>query len=387
MNLSDIFTKTTHPTLSTNDRKTLTERIFAGTYGVVDADDFADIQPSQLVDRVMLANGGGRVTFWGGFGNIKPTMRELCGEELWERAILADYRGGVPMQNHTSVLAVQGAVLAISILQGYFRLYLIESVHENEKIDAAVTGLVETFGLHRQRPVANASCYTLIQQDGNYNLISIGVIAEEPIWDNYTADVSRRFQAGCRRLEAKAGGMLLLSGPPGTGKTHLVRAAIHTLDPNRVAVVIPSMTNLDVSSPALITALLRLGRPVMLALEDADNLLATRDGPKGSASGVSGLLNFADGILGQLLNISIIATTNLPAYEIDPALLRPGRLVDRIEIDRLRDPDLVRVGRRLGVPPSFWEKEPKFLEKEPNIKEISASLAELYAAASKETVT
>ena len=63
----------------------------------------------------------------------------------------------------------------------------------------------------------------------------------------------------------------------------------------------------------------------------------------------------------------MVATTNAKHCEIDPALLRPGRLCRRIEIDPLRPDYASRVFERLtGVPRVFDAPVP---------------LADVYAAA------
>ena len=79
------------------------------------------------------------------------------------------------------------------------------------------------------------------------------------------------------------------------------------------------------------------------------------------------ILNATDGILGQALNLWVVATTNAKHCEIDPALLRPGRLCRHIEIHPLRPDHASRVFERLtGVPRVF---------------DVPVPLADVYAAA------
>jgi ATP-dependent 26S proteasome regulatory subunit len=51
--------------------------------------------------------------------------------------------------------------------------------------------------------------------------------------------------------------------------------------------------------------------------------------------GVSNILNLTDGILGDCLNIQIIATFNMKREKIDQALLRKGRLIAEHKFDKL----------------------------------------------------
>ena len=50
---------------------------------------------------------------------------------------------------------------------------------------------------------------------------------------------------------------------------------------------------------------------------------------------LSNLLNLADGFLGDALQLHVIATVNCPLDRIDPALLRPGRLMASHDFARL----------------------------------------------------
>ena len=72
----------------------------------------------------------------------------------------------------------------------------------------------------------------------------------------------------------------------------------------------------------------------VLIVEDAERVIADREG-NGSSMGVSNILNLTDGILGDCLNIQIIATFNMKREKIDQALLRKGRLIAEHKFDKL----------------------------------------------------
>jgi hypothetical protein len=55
----------------------------------------------------------------------------------------------------------------------------------------------------------------------------------------------------------------------------------------------------------------------------------------GTRDKVSSLLNIADGFLGDYLKLHVLATTNVPIHELDPAIIRPGRLTGSREFHRL----------------------------------------------------
>ena len=75
----------------------------------------------------------------------------------------------------------------------------------------------------------------------------------------------------------------------------------------------------------------------------------------------------ADGILGHVLDLRVVVTTNAKKIEIDPALLRPGRLASRIEVARFSEEFAASVYERLK-----GEAAPKLGR---------STLAEVYQAA------
>jgi hypothetical protein len=103
------------------------------------------------------------------------------------------------------------------------------------------------------------------------------------------------------------------------------------------------------------------GKTKIAILEDAEELLLPRDA--GSREKVSNLLNIADGLLGDHLRLHVVATTNIPLGNLDPAIVRPGRLVGAREFRRLNREEARRVAEAKGL--TLPEAE-------------DASLAELY---------
>jgi ATP-dependent 26S proteasome regulatory subunit len=75
-------------------------------------------------------------------------------------------------------------------------------------------------------------------------------------------------------------------------------------------------------------------RNSILIVEDAERVISDRES-NGSSIGVSNILNLTDGILGDCLNIQIIATFNMKREKIDAALLRKGRLIAEHKFEKL----------------------------------------------------
>jgi len=144
------------------------------------------------------------------------------------------------------------------------------------------------------------------------------------------------------RRPAGNGRLILWHGEAGTGKTTALRALIREwagwcaaqfiADPDvyfvDVGYIVETLT-VPVRSPgrALDDGAAMAGHWRLLIAEDADeHLLAS-----GAGGGTGRLLNLADGIVGHGSNTLILLTTNEPLSRLNPALVRPGRCLAKLE--------------------------------------------------------
>ena len=124
---------------------------------------------------------------------------------------------------------------------------------------------------------------------------------------------------------------VLLYGPPGCGKTYLVKAIAGTGKANVLSVKGAELLSKWVGdSERAVRELFRRAReaaPTLVFLDEVDALAPTR-GQAGDAGTtdrvVAALLTELDGVE-DLRNVVVVGATNRPDL-IDPALLRPGRL-------------------------------------------------------------
>ena len=87
------------------------------------------------------------------------------------------------------------------------------------------------------------------------------------------------------------------------------------------------------SEPSIIPFLMDHKNSILI-IEDAERVISDRQ-INGSSAGVSNILNLTDGILGDCLNIQVIATFNMRKEKIDQALLRKGRLIAEHKFEKL----------------------------------------------------
>lgn len=172
-----------------------------------------------------------------------------------------------------------------------------------------------------------------------YQLSKIGIGGQALERGNYDESILQQYDhvVADMNTDQPCGRLSIFSGIPGSGKTYMVRALLKAV-PRAAFVLVPSYLVKDLGSPEILPCLANVKDsgfkgPIALLLEDADQALVNRQA--GDIAAISSLLNLGDGILGNILDIRLIATTNAAKLEMDPATRRPGRLCSYLEVNNL----------------------------------------------------
>ena len=137
------------------------------------------------------------------------------------------------------------------------------------------------------------------------------------------------------RFKKRAGGGILLYGPPGCGKTMLARAIANECNTSFVAVGISDVLNLWLGESERNLAGMfekaRSQKPCVLFFDELDALAFSRSKASSSTTRtlVNEFLSQLDGLGRDNDAVLVLAATNMP-WDVDPAMKRPGRFSRQI---------------------------------------------------------
>jgi hypothetical protein len=147
---------------------------------------------------------------------------------------------------------------------------------------------------------------------------------------------------------------MLLHGDPGTGKSNYIKNLVGMS--KRDVIYIPPSMLAAIARPDFVSYMLN-NKGKILLIEDAEQVLSV---DRNSAT--NNLLGLTDGFLKDSLDLKVIATMNAPLNQIDPALMRKGRLHFEYKFDKLN----VNEARKLA---EFLELE-RTIDKDMTLAEI-----------------
>lgn len=151
--------------------------------------------------------------------------------------------------------------------------------------------------------------------------------------------------------------ILLLIGPPGTGKTTFIRGFLQHTKTSAVVTYDAAILEKDYVFAQFIE-----GEASVMVMEDADTFLKARSDGN---SMMHRFLNVGDGLV-TTKGKKLIFSTNLPSIrDVDSALVRPGRCFDILHFDNLSKENAIKLAKKVGMDVD-------------NITKDSYSIAELF---------
>jgi hypothetical protein len=204
--------------------------------------------------------------------------------------------------------------------------------------------------------------FSIVQTSSGLTTRSLGNGSSPLIKDNYNPEVLQEIEFVISSFSKTPpnGRIAILNGEPGTGKTHLIRSILARMD--CVFLIVPSNLLGSLDKPEFIPLLLQVksdyDKPVIMIIEDGDTCLVPRKGD--NISTITSLLNLSDGILGSMIDIKMIISTNAAINEMDEAIMRPGRLCRNIHVGPLPYDRANLVYQRLQTDPEAKLEYRKF---------------------------
>ncbi|WP_051295824.1 AAA family ATPase [Eisenibacter elegans] len=218
-------------------------------------------------------------------------------------------------------------------------------LHGDHTPEERIQALVQTARNTVEAPKAESKIFLLYESQKTLCLRDFEVKKNNlNIQENYNDDFEPVHEVIINRLNsANDKGLVLLYGAPGTGKTSYIRYLTSRIDKRMI--YIPPEYAYKIASPDFLPLLISNPNSVLI-VEDAESIVEARE--NGRNMSVSNLLNLADGLLSDCLNIQILCTFNTHISKIDKALLRKGRLIATYEFRPLDAEKAQHLSNKIG---------------------------------------
>jgi hypothetical protein len=216
--------------------------------------------------------------------------------------------------------------------------------------DDNLLALVKSFEKEYITKIKTNLIYTIVRSGSDLTIRNLGDGSSPLMKDNYSTEVLEEVEyvMNAFKKSPPGGRICILNGEPGTGKTHLIRSMLSQLD--NIFVIIPSNLVDSLDKPEFLPLLLSVknehNKPIIMVIEDGDTCLVPRKND--NISTITSLLNLSDGILGAIIDIKMIISTNADIVDMDQAIMRPGRLCKQIHVGPLPYEQANKVYRRIS---------------------------------------
>lgn len=280
--------------------------------------------------------------------NFRYIASQLC--DLGN-GVMLHFSNGQLMENLECEVKIDYA-----IEKRYHIFYSLKIYHLPEKEEFA-ENLMKDIMEFPMKNISEASLQMICKSQHGFYLTPIKI--KKPLISDlklhYGSEFAQLHETIFKALKTEgSNGLILLHGLPGTGKTHYIRYLIQGISEKQIIYIPPDMTN-SISTPEFFPFMLQ-NKDSILVIEDAENIIKSRAEQGSTTQSVANLLNLSDGLLGDSLQMPIIATFNCELNTIDSALLRKGRLIAQHEFDKLDVENAQKLSDHLGFTTKITEK-------------------------------
>lgn len=184
---------------------------------------------------------------------------------------------------------------------------------------------------------------------GNGDSVSIPLTSDKVPLDEMYPFINRPIHDYYDDYINSSASILLLFGPPGTGKTTFIRGLLQHTSKSAMVTYDSAILEKDFIFSSFIE-----GDASIFIIEDADLFLKSRQ--EGNTM-MHKFLNVGDGLV-STKEKKMIFSTNLPSVrEIDPALIRAGRCYDIVEFRNLTIDEATKLSKKLDIDSDFGNKK------------------------------
>jgi hypothetical protein len=248
------------------------------------------------------------------------SLHLLCTMEDWKTFVARNTEGRTRIfqsgEEHGAIF-FDGAIIKFNISSTYISIKLIGEIAFIKDFEQK---LKDNFD------IAESFIEWMYSADGSNVTVPL-TTDKSPVSEMYPFLGDEKLTDYYDRYMHSSASVLVLIGPPGTGKTTFIRGLLQHTKSSAIVTYDPELLEKDYVFARFIESSNNI-----MVLEDADNFLGSRNDGN---TVMHKFLNVGDGLI-TTKNKKLIFSTNLPSVkDIDPALVRPGRCFDVLTFNYL----------------------------------------------------